>query len=383
MGDIVINVLMTGGRRCGKTSVLAAMQACLQDIVAQTGVSIQPENKHLVKTLNDKLEKNRDIFKFQDKFKSGYVPVASPSSEIAHYKFKLLVENKDTGINVEFHDFPGEFLFNRNETNKKDIEKLISSSNILIFAIDTPHLMEEDGEFDDAKNLQMRLNEFVKNSFFHDKRTEPFLILFVPLKCEKYILEKRMDEVAAQVIKSYGRIINNIKTSAKSNKLSFEMAITPIVTLGGLIFSHFGLDEDGEVKTVITTGKEIPEYPTYTFTKSGYTPKFCEQPLLYVIKFVLDASITHEKKEHKKLKEDGGVFANAIATGIWGGIVAFIAGGAILPVVAVGAAWGGLGGLMNKFGMHSKEKDIKKLSAALSKFTAKIKRSGDGYMNIQ
>ena len=73
------------------------------------------------------------------------------------------------------------------------------------------------------------------------------MILFVPLKCEAYKIEGRMPEVLEVVKESYNELITYFTTG--KNKELCTIAITPVITMGGLRFLRFvmPLDEDGNI----------------------------------------------------------------------------------------------------------------------------------------
>lgn len=68
------------------------------------------------------------------------------------------------------------------------------------------------------------------------------MILFVPLKCEKYynqrkLSEDRMEELNVKVKKAYEKLITFITQG--ENKDRYECAIAPIFTLGNARFNRF------------------------------------------------------------------------------------------------------------------------------------------------
>jgi hypothetical protein len=108
------------------------------------------------------------------------------------------------------------------------------------------------------------------------------LILFVPLKCEKYMFEKRMNEVANAVKTAYKALISDIQNNYGDR---MACAVTPILTLGGVLFSDFGRNTNG----ISVNGLDnCPDTVNYTFNRNSpnYNPLFCIQPLYYLLSFV-------------------------------------------------------------------------------------------------
>lgn len=276
-----INIMMIGGRRCGKTSVLAAMQNCFEQVMEKSDLTITINDFTTLDVLEEKFREAEDFFRERNKKNRTFVPDVNPSLDIATYSFKIGNKGKNSEIILNFVDYPGEFL--EKSQYGEVIFELLKNSRILVIAIDTPHLMEEDQKFDDRRNLEKRVTEMIKRSGFADKDKGPALVLFVPLKCERYRNDNRMGEVTGQVRKSYDSLIKYLQTSKEIN-----MAITPIFTLGGAAFSRFERDENSEIK--INSRSGLPEKAIYYFpdmNKDRPEPQYCEQPLLYILSFVI------------------------------------------------------------------------------------------------
>lgn len=315
MSDVIIDVIMTGGRRCGKTSVLAAMQGCLEQLVASTGLTVSPNSAIALDELEEKYRDAEDIFRNREKYKkTGYSPATKGSSEIREYPFRLMVDGNKSDIIVRFTDYPGEFL--RNEKTIDSIINLIKRAKIIIIAIDTPHMMEESQKFDDRVNNEMRIYEAIKASEFVSKGKDGCMVIFVPLKCEKYYDEKKLPLVAGQIEVSYNKLITYLKETSKQNNVPLEISITPILTFGELAFRDFKRDEEGEVSIVTNERREkVPEKALYFFTKNAKDrpePKYCEQPLFRVLKFSLDKAMKGKRRGARGLII-GGILAGILS----------------------------------------------------------------------
>ncbi len=133
-----VNVLMFGGRRCGKTSVLAAMQSCFEKEFGRSNLTISAADEDTLFTIE---EKNREIagyFHNQGRSRE-FTPDSNATLDLMEYKFNIGLKNKTTdGIEVNFIDYPGEWLNDREKVKK--ITPLMKQSNIIIIAIDSPHL---------------------------------------------------------------------------------------------------------------------------------------------------------------------------------------------------------------------------------------------------
>lgn len=280
-----MQICMMGARGVGKTSVLTSMFNDLNT------ASVKSSSNLLLTTMKDAksgldmtasiiLQKHEDLRKmFDGAAKGKSIPSAGISGDMDErsYYFQFGVKGKSARIDLIIKDFPGEYV----ETHPDAVRGFIADSNAIIVAIDTPHLMEENGRFNEVKNRVSLVTDYIKSEFAHLEDDK--LVLFVPLKCERYQLEGRMDEVCGAVEHSYSELLDFFSNS--SVKAHIAAAITPIFTVGEVAFSDFLREESGEVKT-LSIG--LPARAEYVYTKTGaeYRPKYCEQPLCYLLAFV-------------------------------------------------------------------------------------------------
>ena len=119
------------------------------------------------------------------------------------------------------------------------------------------------------------------------------LVLLVPLKCERYFFEQRMDKVLSRIETVYSELIALFKQNGR-----IACAVTPILTLGGVEFDHI-MKEGG---TIPLTVEGCPKEVVYRFRgdKPKYNPVFCVQPLYYMLSF-LAAQYGREKKNRSIL----------------------------------------------------------------------------------
>ncbi|MGN0298547.1 MAG: hypothetical protein ACI4C1_05105 [Lachnospiraceae bacterium] len=294
--DLKLRVLMLGGRRCGKTSVLAAMQKCFESTLGESDLTISTSD---LTTLDAIEEKNQEIENYfrQAVHNFGFVPDNNPTREDKTYSFDVGLKGRRSKIQVEFYDYPGEWLNNENIIY---LEDEIHNSDVIIITIDTPHMLEEEGVYNDKRNCCYRITELIKN---HLQPTEdhPKLILFVPLKCEKYRdIESimNMNDVRSAVQSKYETLINFFN---RDNAHYCEVAITPIFTMGTAVFDRFVRNEQGEIDC---NPQGIPKKSIYHFTTAAYTnfisrrpqPEYCEQPMLYILLYALTL-VAQEKQK--------------------------------------------------------------------------------------
>lgn len=292
-------VMMVGGRRCGKTSVLAAMKENFDKAFESEGITTVYGNMATLQTLEDKREELREYF---DASSRAFVPDANPTSEKTTYQFLVSVQGKQGSIGIDFIDYPGEYL--RDQQYADGLKKTMAQSQCIVIAIDTPHMLEEEGRFNQRKNYSNRICEMLKMALMDSEtpNKESKLFLFVPLKCEKYSEENRMNEVVQAVQMFYKSLLDVLKQHTDI----YEVAITPIFTLGRTVarFSHF--ERDLTTGNIIMNEKsKTPEKAVYVFLNDakGPIPQYCEQPITYLLAYLMQqaANIKKQRDQEKNI----------------------------------------------------------------------------------
>lgn len=288
MVNCKVNVMMFGGRRCGKTSVIAAMKKCMEEEFGRDSSLIMTSSNSLIDVIANK---EKEIKKFLSGSDKVFVPEEGKTKDESEYVFDVSLKGKNGAISLSFYDYPGEWLGKRDEI----LMSRSSESNIFMIAIDTPMLMEEPEEADVDKigryNSVTNKPHLVCNTIINvlqNKETGsemPPLIMFVPLKCEKYYNEKRMDEVSKKVRAAYRALFDYF---GGPNENRYEVVIAPILTFGENTaqFSRFEYDDYGNIKE---DGEGKPETSYYIRLNAQpvYSPMYCEQPLLYALEYLL------------------------------------------------------------------------------------------------
>ena len=266
------NVLMVGGKRCGKTTVLASLDRQANKVF-KGAMTLDKAQGEMVSDLQDKVSEMQDIF-IDAEPQDFFHPDDLPNKSIENYEFSLKITGKNsTGISLCFTDVPGEGFVVGNIFNQ-EIKEKIEHSDVLIIAIDTPFMMEEKndrlgyGVRHMQANRSSEITQFIK-SRLDIQKIQNHLILFVPLKCEKYYYRNQLSEVAETVKKAYADLIRFF--ASPNLKDNCTVAITPILSVGGFEFFDF---DDG----YIFRSKE---------EERRYNPKYSEQPLIYMLAYIL------------------------------------------------------------------------------------------------
>lgn len=290
----IINVMMFGGRRCGKTSVIAAMKGCFHEVFGDnTDLDINISD---IATMDVIDEKNAEISQyFINKTRSIVMNQSySATQGLMEYKLDICIKGKDGRTILNLCDFPGEWLDQNHQDEQRTLRSKIEHCNIIVIAIDTVYLMEKAanhnagsvGIYNERRNYCKHIANMIKESFQVADGEFPKMIMFIPLKCEKYYNSGEMELVKGRIHTAYKEIFD----FSEENKGKYEIIIAPVLTLGKNTaeFSRFEYGNDGEI--MLDKDLMIPSMPKYIFKdiSCSYSPKYCEQPLLYILAYILD-----------------------------------------------------------------------------------------------
>lgn len=349
-----LKILMMGGRRCGKTSALASMFEQMINgpvknyfTVADQTV-LETKNGETQDSLNGKyLELKQMLGKLHTK---TFLVDKGPTNNFWNYNLKLQIPGTDRFMFMEFRDAAGEF-FEAGGVHSTETNEYIAECDVFVIVIDTPYLMgcteEESKELcTEAINLGTnRINDihgFLTN-INDNEGNDSKMVVFVPLKCEKWAKEGRIDEVTERVKTVYGKTIQALSAYKK-----MTIEIIPIQTAGNILFSEFKEAytvkgkisekkrccfisestlrlEDGTPRKIKDTDvvNEDPEaviagtnlmrpYSWYHINPDdpSYAPYNCEQLPLHILHFMFG-----KYKEIQTKKAKGGFLA--FLTGLW------------------------------------------------------------------
>jgi hypothetical protein len=267
-----IKVCMMGPRQVGKTSILTAIFKNAGDAVIGSKIVLTADSATMLLLDERHIELQEMFHKNGVRERPGIGIAASDQEHVFNFNIRV---NK-TAIGLEIKDFPGEYLTD----NPGSVNEFLKASDAVFIAIDTPHLMEENGRFNEAKNRTGDVISFFKNNYGEGMGHK--LVMLVPLKCEKYFFEGKIDAVSGKVKDAYRELFEYLDTEHKSYT---SCVIAPILTVGGVVFDGFEKDDAGSVSVLING---IPKKANYRFhgTAATYNPQFCDQPLYYLLSFI-------------------------------------------------------------------------------------------------
>ena len=305
--DCTIDVMMFGGRRCGKTSVIAAMKNCFENIYGADDITISLPEQDKSAVIFDKYTEIERYFNNQTQ---GIVFDSASAStvELSEYKLRVSLKSKSTGsIILSLCDYPGEWLDSGHADKQQLLSKRMKSCRIILIAVDTVFLMEKTssyrsdaiGIYNENRNYSRKVSDMIKESFKVNDGEEPKMVMIVPLKCEKYYNHGQMQLVNEKIHAAYKPLFDFL---GESNKDKYEVVIAPILTLGANTaeFARFERNEKAEIE--LDPDLKIPAKTKYNFVNVGceYSPRYCEQPLLYSLSYLIDQIEKLKRVEKKK-----------------------------------------------------------------------------------
>ena len=330
------SVLMIGPRRAGKSSVLSAMLKSLEMLEQETGLCFRAdEDTQMV--MREKLSDLEQLFVLHSGNpnvpfstllgQENGIEYSSFTSGAVSYRFEFFLSGKNgkhkkkNTYSVEFTDIPGEHMTSDLQTAGSTVVDRYVRSNVIIVAIDAPALMEGKtkngvGEFHRMVNIPSSIYNAIsvadcqmREKLQKDQKVGPKMILFVPLKCEKYYHNGTMDELKERMKLGYKEIFAYLEGCDE-----YTVAITPVLTLGDIVFDHYGttINEKGKERvSILGNGREdglanMPEFPMYRIRSEDckvIKPLYCEQPLLYLGGYILGMKKYLEKAKHEAEKQ--------------------------------------------------------------------------------
>lgn len=277
-----MNICMLGARGVGKTSIITSMYYGQQKSIEGTDLFLIADSGTDTVLMNKRrmLENIFAVMHDVDDLVQE-VGLAGDSTE-SHFDFTYGMNSEHVNISLQIRDYPGEYLRQYPDL----VANYVKEADAILIAIDTVCLMENNGRYNDGKNKPQLVMDFLVN---HLPDGEEKLVLFVPLKCEKYAQEERLGEVTDRIKEVYAELIHFLRDKENLHGLKQKIccAITPIETLGGVVFDSFAKDFDGSIiETELDDGSIIPSTINYRYANNDeYTPRNCAQPLYYLLGF--------------------------------------------------------------------------------------------------
>jgi hypothetical protein len=185
-------------------------------------------------------------------------------------------------MRLVLHDYPGE-LTDKAEYNAEIVRRLKQCA-VTIIAVDTPALMtnvslNEPFAWHCAANHPLAIHDLMAKAY--TGLTSKRMVLLVPVKCEKWVRDPEgCRQLSERLRKGYEMLWSLLTSSSQRDNVVF--AVTPVQTMGNIVFSSMQVcPPEGD-------GGSTQYRPTFLKLRatSAYEPKFCEEPLRYLLAFL-------------------------------------------------------------------------------------------------
>ena len=242
-------ILMLGGRRAGKSTILASILHLLKSQADGALCTINDKTEYSQK-VKDSYGIEHEIPSLDNKRKEVTRYIGDHSSHVTKDEtnnvlnnatflvdmtpsygkasYILQVNAKTTSINLEFVDVPGEWM-RKGVSEHQQLKEQIAASDVFVIAIDTPFLMQDD---EDVNTTYNRIDEITDalTSIKIENDLDRKQIILCPVKCEKWSRAGKIDDVKRAVKRAYANLINTwVKFSP-----TVDIWIMPIQTVGAL-----------------------------------------------------------------------------------------------------------------------------------------------------
>ncbi len=160
------DIVMLGPRGVGKTSILAGISHAYEQIAKSITNAEWEELKELrlgqdratkdkiSRSISD-LESTARMVQREEFPAEGINPPIDPTQEPGEFTFYLSASDHDPNvaktITLNFHDYPGGWMRPAEPRRPRVVEKL-RKAQIIIVAIDAPHMIEESGRYQENRN---------------------------------------------------------------------------------------------------------------------------------------------------------------------------------------------------------------------------------------
>lgn len=339
-------ILMMGGRRAGKSTILSSILSSLKEtpgaictVLDKTDytsiIGFNKDTGEPIKIPTLAIKQN-EVRAYIRKRQQGGSPIftVDMTQTLEHASYLLEVSAQRTAVEFEFVDVPGEWMRATNDDHAR-LKEEVKTSDVFVIAIDTPFLMHDD----DISNVYNRVTEIcnIMSEMRIDNELDKKLIILCPVKCEKWIRAGKADLVVKKVRRAYRDLINRWVA-----KPEVAIQIMPIQTVGGIesdsllpALLYFEDDDDPSGTScspvpgmdnlyIDKNGKFLLQRPTsrveedpswtrdfvniplswYKLNGAGYTPVHCEQVGYHILRFL----VTKEDHIEQKKANDRGSF---------------------------------------------------------------------------
>ena len=281
-----LKITMLGPSGVGKTTLLTAMYEQFESNIGKTNLQLAPDEESSailqeclvkLKTLLEDFEATGGIQSTEgdtDALTGGIQGTEGNPDALRSFVFGLGKKGEKPSLQLHFQDYPGGYHAAKASPERKQfVKNLLRECVAVLIAIDAPALMEQNGRWHESFNRVQQITDEFKRAY--QELDSPKLVIFAPVKCEKYLQdEKSAKELLQRVKEGYAKLFDLFNSTNLVPKV--VAVVTPVQTVGSVVFSRVEINGNA---------------PHFHFRKTShdaeYSPKDSEQPLRYLLRFVL------------------------------------------------------------------------------------------------
>ena len=269
-------ITMLGPSGVGKTSLLTAMYEKFEDTAGKLQMTIKPASE-TQKQIQECLSNLKSLTRRSNNIKIQPGEGIRGSITSFSFYFDLCISGRPSSLRLHFRDYPGGWI-NSNPEKRDRVIDFVKESVAVLIPIDATAIMEKDAQYHEFINLPDTITNVIKEAY--TDLDSPRLVILAPIKCEKYVRgegeqqREKVKKLLEYIELEYKNLIQFLKAENLFSKIA--VVKVPVQTVGNVILSTIDEEE---------------EYPIFYFRKTTinakYEPKDSEQPIKYLLQFIL------------------------------------------------------------------------------------------------
>jgi GTPase SAR1 family protein len=285
-------ITMLGPSGVGKTTILTVMHSLMEEAVVNTVMRLNPgkpdDEISKAQATGMLLNYRKKLLKLLDEDNFTCENSLDGTNINAEYYFHLsnIQKPKSKKLLFEFQDYPGGWMV-PDSANRNKVISYLKDSPVTIIAIDTPALIEQDGKYHETINMGDIVKFLLRDAYEAVDVSQSRLVIFVPVKCEKYCQNGQSDKIRKLIHEKYKVLLADLK----QRNSSVAVVIAPIQTVGGVAFTYVGRPK---------TPGEIPPFYFQHTKEASFKPVNAEQPLRYILSFALRSYLAEKQSKRNK-----------------------------------------------------------------------------------
>jgi hypothetical protein len=296
-----LKIIMVAPRGIGKTSLLAAMHEEFDKTFEQANLTTWTTDS---KTLQAIEECKQILRQIDPRLKTKVTPTIPKENPWKDKGFMCEIgSGSKKFMKLRFTDPTGEYFeLGATQQEKEYVKQQLNECDAVVIPIDATALMQkkngkvkehEIGDWHEEKNDPKRITALLKDAYTN--LAVPRLIILAPIKCETYMrTSKDANDLLNHVKLGYRQLLEFFKSDDLFNKVA--VVVTPVQTIGNVTFAYSSPDP------------EQPGFTNFEYYKTPinapYAPQDGEQPLRYILRFLLNVYVNIQKEQLEKEKNN-------------------------------------------------------------------------------